>query len=159
MNRDAILSECGTYRYLLQRSWDVQLQAVCFIMLNPSTADDKKDDPTIRRCIGYAQKFGYGSLYVVNLFALRATNKTEIQTTENPIGPENDQWIEQLSKKTDCIIAAWGNDGKYLNRSQDILKKLSQEGRIVYCLKISKQNEPCHPLYLKKESVLLPLRE
>lgn len=159
MKKGACISPCTKYRYWLYREWDNQKRSCLFIMLNPSTADDKKDDPTIRRCIAYAQGFGYGSLYVVNLFALRATNKAEIQKTENPIGPENDQWIEQLSKKADCIIAAWGNDGKYLNRSQEILKKLSQEGHIVYCLKVSKHNEPCHPLYLKKESVLIPLLE
>src|SRR6266853_1863301 len=88
---DAIISPCGTYRYLLQRFWDVKRQAVCFIMLNPSTADASANDPTIERCMRRAALLGFGQLEVVNLFGLRATDPSELHRHFDPIGPENDE--------------------------------------------------------------------
>lgn len=89
MIKSAIISECGKYRYSLSRIWDENKANVLFIMLNPSTADGDVDDPTIRRCIGFAKSWGYGGIYVGNLFAYRATDPKELLKVENPIGFEN----------------------------------------------------------------------
>ena len=114
MKRNAYISSCKKYRYWLHRSWDEKKKSCSFIMLNPSTADDKVDDPTIRRCIGYAQKFGFGSMYVINLFAYRTPYKNVLKKASNPVGPENDKFIENIAKKSEAVIAAWGNEGRYI---------------------------------------------
>ena len=151
MNRDAILSECGTYRYLLQRSWDVRLQAVCFIMLNPSTADATQDDPTIRRCIGFAQRLGFGQLEVVNLFALRATQPAALKVHVDPIGPENDEQIIAAAKVCHMTICAWGSHGSLKARNGVVLKMLRSNNIQPHALRLSKHGHPSHPLYLPYE--------
>jgi len=157
MDKSAYISKCKKYRYWLYRSWDKNKKICAFIMLNPSTADGKVDDPTIRKCIMYAERLGYGSLYVVNLFAFRATNKKEIMKVDNPVGPENDKNILEIAKKSNIIIAAWGEYGKYLDRSSVVLNELYRKGYKVFCLKLTKCNEPYHPLYLKKDLSLISL--
>ena len=126
-------------------------------MLNPSTADDKQDDPIIRRCIFFAKKFGYGSLYVTNLFAYRATDKSEIRQVPNPIGSENDEHILRLAHKCDKNITAWGNDGSFGDRSKQIKNMLTKNSFELFGLKITKNNEPAHPLYLPNDSKLTKL--
>lgn len=158
MKKGAYISSCKKYRYQLYRSWDPKKKLCSFIMLNPSTADDKIDDPTIRRCIGYAKKFGFGSMYVINLFAYRTPNKNILKEINDPIGPENDKIVEEIANKSDIIILAQGNDGKYKNRSKEILNKLSKNRYKIYCLKLSKLNEPCHPLYLRYDIPLTLLK-
>ena len=148
MNSDAIISECGTYRYLLQRSWDVKLQAVCFIMLNPSTADAQVDDPTIRRCIGFAQRFGFGQLEVVNLFALRSTNPKKLLDHQDPIGPENNEQIVAAAHVCNLTICAWGGNGGYKGRDKAVLKLLRDNDIVPHALRVSKDKRPAHPLYL-----------
>lgn len=128
-----------------------------FIMLNPSTADDKIDDPTIKKCIFYAKKLGYGSMFVVNLFAFRATDSSVLKKAGEPVGKINDKIILQFAEKVDSIIAGWGNDGKHLNRSEEIIKILKSKGYKLLCFKLNKSKEPCHPLYLKKDACLTPL--
>ena len=98
INKSATFSNCRKYRYALSRSWDEKKKIVLFIGLNPSTADEKKDDPTIRRCINYAQSWGFGGLQVANLFAYRATKPTKLRYVENPVGDDNDQQLIKLSK-------------------------------------------------------------
>lgn len=151
MNRDALLSECGTYRYLLQRSWDVQLQAVCFIMLNPSTADATQDDPTIRRCLGFAQRLGFGQLEVVNLFALRATQPAALKIHTDPIGAENDEQIIAAAKVCHMTICAWGVHGSLNGRNGIVLKMLRSNNIQPCALRLSKHGHPAHPLYLPYE--------
>ena len=148
MNRDAILSECGTYRYLLQRSWDVRRQGVCFVMLNPSTADATLDDPTIRRCLGFASDLGFGQLEVVNLFALRATDPRMLRQHPDPIGSENDALIVKSAHVCQMTICAWGNHGKYQARDKIVLRLLRDNGVSPYALKLTKGGYPAHPLYL-----------
>lgn len=148
MNKDAIISACGKYRYLLQRSWNPYLQAVCFVMLNPSTADANVDDPTIRRCLGFAKTLGFGQLEVVNLFAWRATDPTELKRTDDPIGSENDEQLLSAAKVCNMTICAWGTNGTYRQRDKAVLKLLRENGVRPHSLRLSKHGHPAHPLYL-----------
>lgn len=141
---DALISECGTYRYWLRRLWDESLPCCAFIMLNPSTADASNDDPTIRRCIGFAKMWGYGGLNVYNLFALRATDPRELRKSSDPIGPDNDAHLSQIPQDA-MIVAAWGSWGDYLHRAFDVHKQF--KGRL-WCLGLTKGGHPRHPLYV-----------
>ena len=151
VNKNATFSDCRKYRYTLSRTWDGKKKTILFIGLNPSTANEKIDDPTIRRCINYAQNWGYGSLLMVNLFAYRATMPTELKNVKNPIGNDNDLHIIELSKKADIAVAAWGNEGTLLNRDKEVKKILPN----LMCLKINKSGQPAHPLYQKKDLKLI----
>ena len=151
VNKNATFSDCRKYRYGLSRTWNGKKKTILFIGLNPSTADEKIDDPTIRRCINYAQNWGYGSLLMVNLFAYRATMPTELKNVKNPIGNDNDLHIIELSKKADIAVAAWGNEGTLLNRDKEVKKILPN----LMCLKINKSGQPSHPLYQKKDLKLI----
>src|SRR5947209_16246810 len=111
----AIFDSTGTYRYSLWRQWSTDCPPVAFIMLNPSTADDRKDDPTIRRCIGFARAWGFGALEVVNLFAYRATDWSKLLEVDDPVGPENDDYIVQAVERCPCVVAAWGTKGVLLD--------------------------------------------
>jgi len=151
VNKNATFSDCRKYRYALSRTWNGKKKTILFIGLNPSTADEKIDDPTIRRCINYAQNWGYGSLLMVNLFAYRATLPSELKNVKNPIGNDNDLHILELSKKADLTVAAWGNEGFLLNRDKVVKKILPN----LMCLKINKSGQPAHPLYQKKDLKLI----
>ena len=151
VNKNATFSDCRKYRYALSRTWNGKKKTILFIGLNPSTADEKIDDPTIRRCINYAQNWGYGSLLMVNLFAYRATMPSELKNVKNPIGNDNDLHIIELSKKADLAVAAWGNEGTLLNRDKEVKKILPN----LMCLKINKSGQPSHPLYQKKDLKLI----
>ena len=151
VNKNATFSDCRKYRYGLSRTWNGKKKTILFIGLNPSTANEKIDDPTIRRCINYAQNWGYGSLLMVNLFAYRATMPSELKNVKNPIGNDNDLHIIELSKKADIVVAAWGNEGTLLNRDKEVKKILPN----LMCLKINKSGQPSHPLYQKKDLKLI----
>lgn len=152
MERTATISECGRYRYSLTRRWG-EGATCCFVMLNPSTADAEVDDPTIRRCIGFAQREGYGALEVVNLFAYRATDPKRLRNTPDPIGPENNQHLAQAFDKAGLIVAAWGAHGSFHSRNQVVRRMLN--GRSM-CLGTTAKGEPKHPLYLAKNAPLMP---
>ena len=142
---DAIFSEDRIYRYVLVRKWDECKPSLMIVGLNPSTADETKDDPTIRRCIGFAKRWGYGKLYVTNLFAFRAIHPKSLFICENPIGIKNDFWIKKTSNKVDKVVLAYGNLGINKNRHEEIMKIIDNP----YCIKISKVGLPMHPLYSK----------
>ena len=147
INKTANFSTCRKYRYSLSRIWDKQKKFVLFIGLNPSKADEKVDDPTIRRCSGYAQKWGYGGFIMVNLFAYRTTLPSNLKKVKCPVGRDNDKYIVKLSKKADITVAAWGNNGNLYSRDKQILSLVPN----LMCLKINKSGQPAHPLYLKKD--------
>ncbi|MCA9485619.1 MAG: DUF1643 domain-containing protein [Nanoarchaeota archaeon] len=147
MKKDAVISKCGKYRYLLTRAWDSSKPGMLYIGLNPSTADDKKDDPTIRRAIQYAKDWGFGSLSVCNLFAFRATLPSDLKKAKDPVGKENDLWLMRESLRAEKIVAGWGNHGSFLNRSFEVRNLL---GRLNH-LGLTKTGEPKHPLYLRKD--------
>ena len=146
INKTANFSSCRKYRYSLSRIWDKQKKFVLFIGLNPSTADEEVDDPTIRRCSGYAQKWGYGGFMMVNLFAYRTTLPSNLKKVKHPIGKDNDKYIVKLSKKADITVAAWGNNGNLYSRDKQVFSLVSS----LMCLRINKSGQPAHPLYLKK---------
>ncbi len=145
ITKDAIISECGRYRYTLTRIWgDGKL--VNFIGLNPSTADAETDDNTIRKCIKFAKSWGYEGLIMTNLFAYRATKPKVMMAYSEPVGAENDWHLEQQAGRADTVIAAWGADGWYQGRAGFILDFLPPD---IYALRVSeKTGQPWHPLYL-----------
>lgn len=151
MTRSAILSEDEIYRYVLQRSWEENARSLMIIGLNPSTADAIHDDPTIRKCIKFAKSWGYGSLFVLNLFAYRATDPKDLLKSKHPIGPENDQHLKKMAEKVDQIVCAWGNWGSYEDRAKRVLRFLPKTTAI----KINKTGHPSHPLYLPDNSELV----
>ncbi|WP_196787592.1 DUF1643 domain-containing protein [Burkholderia stagnalis] len=141
----AILSEDKRYRYLLTRTWDSRLPVFGFLCLNPSTADETIDDPTVKKCMRFVRSWGGGGLVISNLFAFRATDPAELKMEKDPIGPENDKWIEHALNSTAMTIAAWGCHGVYRGRNLDILQRFGD--RLCH-LRLTKDNHPSHPLYL-----------
>jgi hypothetical protein len=146
----ACFSDCGNYRYSLTREWDNSLPTACFCMLNPSTADQHADDPTIRRCISFAKTWGCGALEVVNLFAYRSTDPTGLRAIADPVGEENDRYIMQAAKRASVVVAAWGVHGAYKGRDVDVLPLLGD----VQCLGVTKEGFPKHPLYVRADTNL-----
>ena len=155
--KDAYISECGKYRYTLTREWDDFKPAMLFVMLNPSTADATEDDPTIRRCVGFAKREGCGMIEVVNLFAWRATDPKELKTTDEPIGARNDRVIQEAAEDADVIVCAWGTHGVLHKRNEEVISLLKATGKPVMCLGKTKDGHPKHPLYLSGQSPLIEL--
>lgn len=152
----ASLSSCRTYRYSLWREWDKNKGVCVFIGLNPSTADESIDDPTIRRCIGFAKAWGYGRLVMVNLFAIRATDPNDMKTSSDPIGCENNAFLLKECESANLIVAAWGNHGTHMNRYKDVSHLLSHLS--MKCFKITKSHQPAHPLYQPGSAALVDYR-
>lgn len=145
----AVFSECGLYRYALWREWRKDARLRClFVMLNPSTADSEQDDPTIRRCIGYAKLWGYDALDVANLYAFRSTDPKALWTVDDPVGPRNDEHIRDLAAGADRIVVAWGNNAKR-ERELDVLNLLHDYE--VLALGITGEGAPAHPLYQRAD--------
>ena len=147
MKKDALLSEDRKYRYLLSRAWDEAKPTVLFIGLNRSTADEETDDPTIRKCINYANYWGYGKILMANLFAFRSTDPKNLNHQLDPVGPENDAYILKSASEADLIIACWGNPGRLLDRDKEVISLIPN----LHCLKRNKNGTPHHPLYLSKD--------
>ena len=145
----AIFSDCERYRYRLWRVWDTSKPKVCFVMLNPSTADEIDLDPTVTRCRRRAEALGYGGLEVVNIFALRSTDPKALYEVSDPVGPENFAAIVQALKECAIAICAWGVDGSFLNIGPMIKERMTQfyPGKAHY-LKLNADGSPSHPLYL-----------
>jgi hypothetical protein len=146
MRRSAIISECQQYRYVLEREWEADLPGVLFVALNPSTADGQYDDPTVRRCVSFANSWGFGKLVIANLFALRSSHPSVLSLHADPIGPQNDWWLTELSARFSLTIAAWGVYGSLRERAAKALPKLQN----VHHLGLTKAGHPRHPLYLPK---------
>ena len=154
----AVIDPTGKYRYFLSREWAENHGRACFIMLNPSTADADKDDPTIRSCLRIARR-SVGSLYVVNLFAFRATDQKKLLLARDPIGPENDSAILWAAKASTHVIAAWGIEKpNYKPRAAAVRRLLREAGVEVMCLGKNKDGSPHHPLYVASETELQPYR-
>ena len=149
--KGASISSCETYRYALWRDWEpsLTLGRVCWVMLNPSTADAEHDDPTIRRCISFSKAWGYGGLIVVNLFGYRATQPAEMLYAADPVGPENDAKIREVldSALTRLVVCAWGQNAPR-DRESEVLDIIEAMGREPHALRLTKGHAPAHPLYL-----------
>lgn len=154
IQRGAALSSCGIYRFALWRKWGEGAN-VTFIMLNPSTADAKVDDATIRRCIGYARAWGYSGISVVNLFAFRATEPADMMKAALPVGYDNDVYLLAAAKASYIhgapVVCAWGVQGRYRDRDRLVMRQLQEVGIEAECLAVSKDGFPKHPLYLKRD--------
>lgn len=144
----AVISSCERYRYRLYRSWGPG-KRVGFVMLNPSTADETKNDPTIRRCIGFAQRWGYDGIEVVNLFAWRTTDPfgLDVQSCDI-VGPHNDDAIKDAVLACDKIVCGWGNHGWRHKRNARVLELLRGLSCTPLAFGVTKGDQPRHPLYL-----------
>lgn len=121
-----------------------------FIGLNPSTATEVEDDPTVRRCLNYARAWGYGGLLMTNIFAFRATDPRVMKAHPDPVGPDNDFWLQESARQAGIVVVAWGNHGAFQQRGEIVEDLLGLQGIELCCLKVTKTREPMHPLYLPK---------
>ena len=147
-NQGAIFSPCHEYRYALWRIWDHGTKYAMFIGLNPSTADETHDDPTVRRCKRFAKDWGYGGLVMTNIFALRATDPKVMLAHKEPVGKENDKYLAYLSSRAGIVIAAWGVHGAHRGRDQKVLRMVKG----AHHLGLTKGGLPRHPLYLRADT-------
>jgi len=159
-NRRAVLghatfSACGRFRYRLSRTWRPG-PPLLFVMLNPSTADAREDDPTLRRCLGFAQRAGFGALEVVNLFAYRATDPRDLRAAGYPVGPRNDEHIAAAVRDSAAVCLAWGSNATRLARAAEVLVLLRELRARPQCLRLTRGGCPQHPLRLPADCVLRP---
>lgn len=149
LDTGALLSPCRRWRYLLWRRWDREKPPMAFIGLNPSTADETVDDQTIRKCRGYAQRWGYGAFWMLNIFAYRARDPNVMKAQgANAIGPRNNEYLAAATASAGLTVAAWGAHGTHLNRANDVCELLAKSGVTVHILGLTQGLQPKHPLYL-----------
>jgi len=158
---DACMCPSEKYRYSLERSIQAKGPSVCFVMLNPSTADEIKNDPTIKRCIGFATRELGRRLLVLNLFAYRATSPKVLRAVDDPIGPENGRvWAHHVNElaieRDSVVVAAWGNDGEGRN-AQEFKALCAAVGLQLRCLGFTRNRAPRHPLYVRRDAPLVPM--
>jgi hypothetical protein len=144
----AVYSDCEHYRYLLTRVWDDTAPRALFVMLNPSTATEVQNDPTVERCERRARALGFGGFRVTNIFAWRETDPKKMRAAADPVGPENDGAIAESCAWADRILAAWGAHGAHLNRGAQVEALLRDTGRAVHHLGLTQAGHPKHPLYI-----------
>lgn len=154
LERDAVISDCGKYRYLLRRTWDHTKPRCLYVMLNPSTADAEIDDATIRSCIRLAKGMGYGSFEVVNIFGLRATDPAELAKADDPLGPMNERVVAAAIGRCDIVICAWGAHPMATRKSGFLMGYILTHKPAAYCLGKTKAGAPKHPLYIKSGTTL-----
>jgi hypothetical protein len=154
----ATFSPCRRWRYLLWRRWDASKPVANFLMLNPSTADEVKLDPTCSRARDYAERWGYGALIVTNIFAFRNTNPSRMKAAPDPVGPGNDAAIVKAAKESALVVCAWGNHGAFLERSSRITALLRKNRIPLHALRLNANGEPAHPLYLPSRLSAVPLQ-
>jgi len=144
----ARFSPCRRWRYLLWRRWDEAKPAANFLMLNPSTADELRLDPTCSRARDYAERWGYGALIVTNVFGWRATDPGKLKAAKDPVGRGNNAAIVRAAKDAAIVVCAWGNHGGFRDRSSNVLKLLQEINAPLHALRVNAGGEPAHPLYL-----------
>ena len=144
----AVYSDCERYRYLLTRTWDPAGPKALFVMLNPSTATETQNDPTVERCERRARALGFGAFRVTNIFAWRDTDPRKMRAADDPVGPENDAAIAQSAPWADRIICAWGAHGAHLDRGARVEALLRATGHPLHHLGLTKAGHPKHPLYI-----------
>lgn len=144
----AVYSDCERYRYSLTRVWDPAGSKALFVMLNPSTATEVQNDPTVERCERRARTLGFGAFQVTNIFAWRDTDPRKMRAAQDPVGPENDRAILEGADWADQIVAAWGTHGAHLDRGPNVERLLRETGLPLFHLGLTKDGHPKHPLYI-----------
>jgi hypothetical protein len=179
----AVFSPCRTWRYTLTREWGLlgcvggcradagaglhepecktRLRTVTFIGLNPSTADETQDDPTVRRCIGFARSWGFDRMVMLNAFAFRATNPRRLRQADDPVGPANNHHLVEQASTADLVVAAWGNHALWhplgiVTRQEEVKFLLAEFGVELHALGMTKLGAPKHPLYLRADLMPVP---
>jgi len=147
----ATFSSCRRWRYLLWRRWDEEKPVANFLMLNPSTADENQLDPSCNRARDFAERWGYGTLIVTNLFAWRATDPEMMKAAQDPVGRSNNQAILRAARQAAIVVCAWGNHGSHRDRAAAVVANLRGAGVPLNLLKLTGQGQPNHPLYLKAD--------
>lgn len=168
-HRQHIFSPCRRYRYALWREWDTESDLVCMpdggdrgfqylmvVGLNPSTADETKDDPTLRRCMDFARRWGYGALCMTNLFAFRATQPRDMIKAADPVGPDNNMLLLKHAREAGMILAAWGKEGTFQARDRIVTAFLATYP--IHCLGQNKDGTPWHPLYIPAVTKPIPFK-
>ena len=150
----ATFSEDRRYRYSLRRRVGDSSGRILFIMLNPSRADERRDDATIRRCVGFAQDWGFGIMDVVNLFALMSTNPRALLEAEDPVGPANNAAISASLSVSDAVVLAWGNHALYHRERVVEVISMARRRSKLYCMGLTAKGAPRHPLRLAKTTAL-----
>jgi hypothetical protein len=166
MKRETIFSPCRQWRYTCWREWGVGTLPVSqlgirkkpesyvqFLCLNPSIADETIDDPTVRRCIDFAKRWGYGAFVMTNIFAWRDTDPEAMKKVAEPIGPDNDEWLVKIAREADLIIGGWGKHGKHLFRGVKVKQLITSIGKPIHCLEKNSDGSPKHPLYIAADKV------
>lgn len=147
----AIFSMDRRYRYLVRRRVALAKGICLWIMLNPSSANETENDPTVRRCITFARDWGFGTMEVVNLYALVSTVPPKLWKESDPVGPENDRHILEAAQKADRVMLGWGNHG--VGRARAVVEMLQQAGIPMGYLELTQEGQPRHPLYVRKNRV------
>jgi hypothetical protein len=154
----AVYSDCERYRYALTRVWDGAAPRLLFIMLNPSKATERANDPTVERCERRARVLGYGAMRVMNIFAWRETDPKKLRQAADPVGADNDSLLLAALIWADCVIAGWGVHGAHLGRGPQVETLLRGAGADLFCLGLSKAGHPRHPLYIAYAKPPVPWR-
>ena len=149
----ALFSKCRRWRYLLWRCWDDAKPAANFLMLNPSTADELKLDPSCTRARNYAEKWGYGALIVTNIFGWRSTDPSVLKAVKDPVGRGNDAAILKAARDAKLVVCAWGEHGSHLERGEEVQAMLRKHGIALHSLRLNASGHPAHPLYLPSSLV------
>jgi hypothetical protein len=153
----ARFSRCRKWRYLLWRRWG-EGPVANFLMLNPSTADELKLDPSCTRARVYAERWGFGALIVTNLFGWRATDPADMKSARDPVGSHNDEAILAAARQAELVVCAWGNHGRHLERSPFVVECLRKARVELHMLRLNGNGEPAHPLYLPARLEPVPFR-
>lgn len=149
--KGATFSPCRTWRYSLWRIWENSTNLCAFIGLNPSTADEHYDDPTIRRCVNFAKAWGHSGLVMLNIFAFRATDPRDMYAAPDPIGPDNNETLIEQCNHCTMVVVAWGTHGHWKDRGFEV-KNILQNHVTLWCLGLTKAGYPVHPLYQPKDA-------
>jgi len=159
VHRSAVISPCHRYRWWLERRWDPQRPRLLFIGLNPSRADGLREDPTLRRLVGFARGWGFGTLEVMNLFGRIAASPALLRRCEDPVGTPNDGWIRSRlrAQRAPVVWLGWGNEGAWRGRDREVLALLENGRATLACVGHTGAGHPRHPLYCPASLPLLPL--
>ncbi|HUJ45239.1 MAG TPA: DUF1643 domain-containing protein [Opitutaceae bacterium] len=157
MHNECVFSPDRRYRYTLIHRWDELLdpgRGIAWICLNPSTADERQLDPTLRRIRDFSAAWGYAFFVMLNLFAWRATDPAAMKAAVDPIGPDNDPWIDHWGTRAERIIVGWGEHGAHRGRDRQVLARL--DPRKTFCLGRNASGQPRHPLYVARRTRPIP---